>query len=76
MDVAVWLGQLPAASGTCRSSRRRNENVIRKDRCEQTRESRLRGFLLLLVLSVIGVGITDYSPADAHHYWVFIVLAR
>ncbi len=32
-------------------------------------------FLLLLVLSVIGVGITDYSPAGAHHYWVFMVLA-
>ena len=31
-------------------------------------------FMLLLVLAVIGVGITDYSPADAHKYWIFMVL--
>jgi 4-amino-4-deoxy-L-arabinose transferase-like glycosyltransferase len=30
-------------------------------------------FMLLVVLSVIGVGITDYSPADAHRYWIFMV---
>lgn len=30
-------------------------------------------FLLLVLLAVVGVGITDYSPADAHHYWVFMV---
>jgi hypothetical protein len=29
--------------------------------------------MLLVVLSVIGVGITDYSPADAHRYWIFMV---
>jgi len=30
-------------------------------------------FMLLVLLSVIGVGITDYSPADAHRYWIFMV---
>lgn len=31
-------------------------------------------FLALVVLALIGVGFTDYSPADAHLYWVFMVL--
>jgi len=30
-------------------------------------------FMFLLVLAVIGVGITDYSPADAHRYWLFMI---
>lgn len=30
-------------------------------------------FLFLVVLAVIGVGITDYSPADAHRYWLFMI---
>ncbi|MEN8205229.1 MAG: hypothetical protein ABFS24_04365 [Pseudomonadota bacterium] len=30
-------------------------------------------FLFLIVLSVIGVGITDYSPADAHRYWLLMI---
>ncbi|MDH3887123.1 MAG: hypothetical protein OEU78_01345 [Gammaproteobacteria bacterium] len=30
-------------------------------------------FMLLVLLSVIGVGITDYSPADAHRYWIFMI---
>ena len=31
-------------------------------------QANLVTFMLLVVLSVVGVGITDYSPADAHRY--------
>ncbi len=37
-------------------------------------QANLVSFMLLLVLAVIGVGITDYSPADAHRYWLFMIL--
>ena len=36
-------------------------------------QANLVTFMLLVVLSVVGVGITDYSPADAHRYWIFMV---
>ena len=36
-------------------------------------QANLVTFLFLIVLAVIGVGITDYSPADAHRYWLFMV---
>ncbi len=42
--------------------------------------SEKKGFLLdkiiliaLLVLSVIGVGITDFSPAISHYYWLTMI---
>ena len=37
-------------------------------------QANLVTFMFLLVLAVIGVGITDYSPADAHRYWLFMIL--
>ena len=36
-------------------------------------QANLVSFLFLIVLSVIGVGITDYSPADAHRYWLLMI---
>lgn len=30
--------------------------------------------IVLLVLSVIGVGITDFSPAMSHYYWLTMIL--
>jgi hypothetical protein len=38
-----------------------------------TGQANLVTFLFLIVLSVIGVGITDFSPADAHRYWLFMI---
>ena len=37
-------------------------------------QANLVTFMFLLVLAIIGVGITDYSPADAHRYWLFMIL--
>jgi len=31
--------------------------------------------ILLLILSLIGIGITDYSPADGYGYWLLMVVA-
>ena len=31
-------------------------------------------FLFLVLLAIIGVGITDYSPADAHRHWLLMIL--
>jgi len=39
----------------------------------QVGQPNLITFMFLLVLAVIGVGITDYSPADAHRYWLFMI---
>lgn len=36
-------------------------------------QANLVTFLFLIVLAVIGVGITDYSPSDAHRYWLFMI---
>jgi hypothetical protein len=30
--------------------------------------------ILLLLLSLVGIGITDYSPADGYGYWIIMVL--
>lgn len=30
--------------------------------------------ILLLILSLVGIGITDYSPADGYGYWIIMVL--
>ena len=30
-------------------------------------------FIVLIVLSIIGIGITDFSPADSYKYWVAMV---
>ena len=37
-------------------------------------QANLVTFMFLLVLAIIGVGITDFSPADAHRYWLFMIL--
>ena len=29
--------------------------------------------IVLLLLSIIGIGITDFSPADSHLYWLAMV---
>lgn len=29
--------------------------------------------ILLLILSLIGIGITDYSPADGYWYWIIMI---
>lgn len=29
---------------------------------------------LLLILSLVGIGITDFSPADGYGYWIIMVL--
>jgi hypothetical protein len=29
--------------------------------------------ILLLILSLVGIGITDYSPADGYGYWLIMV---
>ncbi|MEJ2165826.1 MAG: hypothetical protein P8X90_09880, partial [Desulfobacterales bacterium] len=29
--------------------------------------------IVLIILSLIGIGITDYSPANSHIYWLFMV---
>lgn len=29
--------------------------------------------IVLIILSLIGIGITDYSPANSHIYWFFMV---
>lgn len=30
--------------------------------------------VLLLILSLVGIGITDFSPADGYGYWIIMVL--
>ncbi len=30
--------------------------------------------ILLLILSLVGIGITDYSPADGYGYWLIMVV--
>lgn len=30
--------------------------------------------VLLLILSLVGIGITDFSPADGYGYWIMMVL--
>ncbi|NOT12084.1 MAG: hypothetical protein HOP23_09685 [Methylococcaceae bacterium] len=30
--------------------------------------------VLLLILSLVGIGITDYSPADGYGYWLIMVV--
>jgi hypothetical protein len=30
--------------------------------------------ILLLILSLVGIGITDYSPADGYGYWLVMVV--
>lgn len=30
--------------------------------------------ILLLILSLVGIGITDYSPADGYGYWLIMVI--
>ena len=30
--------------------------------------------ILLLILSLVGIGITDYSPADGYGYWIIMML--
>jgi nitrate/nitrite transporter NarK len=30
-------------------------------------------FIVLILLSIIGIGITDFSPADSHLYWLATV---
>ena len=30
--------------------------------------------ILLLILSLVGIGITDFSPADGYGYWIIMVL--
>ena len=29
--------------------------------------------IMLILLSIIGIGITDFSPADSHRYWFAMV---
>lgn len=31
-------------------------------------------FILLLILSLVGIGITDFSPEDGYGYWLIMVL--
>ncbi|MGR9107310.1 MAG: hypothetical protein ACU843_10315 [Gammaproteobacteria bacterium] len=30
--------------------------------------------ILLIILSLIGVGVTDFSPTDGYWYWMFMIL--
>ena len=47
-----------------------NELINNKSRF-QIEESIL---ILLLILSLVGIGITDYSPVDGYGYWLMMVL--
>ncbi|MCI0668107.1 MAG: hypothetical protein L0Y38_03890 [Methylococcaceae bacterium] len=40
------------------------------------RESRIEEgvLILLIILSLIGVGVTDFSPTDGYWYWIFMIL--
>lgn len=30
--------------------------------------------LMVLVLSLIGMGVTDFSPLESYHYWILMIL--
>lgn len=40
------------------------------------RESRIEQavLILLILLSLIGVGVTDFSPTDGYWYWIFMIV--
>ncbi|MGR8935193.1 MAG: hypothetical protein ACU837_12500 [Gammaproteobacteria bacterium] len=45
-------------------------NLITEKRKFQLEEAIL---ILMLILSLIGIGITDYSPADGYWYWIIMI---
>jgi hypothetical protein len=53
-------------------------NVSEKSATKKSLLKRLFGFyeiilIVLILLSIIGIGITDFSPADGHLYWFAMV---
>jgi len=48
--------------------------MINKIQARQKRYIEEIILLLVLVLSLIGMGITDFSPLESHRYWTLMII--